>query len=150
MKKRKRVTAKLRLFPDPILTQVCEPVEDSEDVSGIIRDMMYILTNSKTGVGLAAPQAGHLKRIILAKVDFEIYRMVNPAIVYQSKETLRRPEQCLSYPDKSKSIKRPRSITVTWEEDGEYYHQEFSGFPARIIQHEIDHLNGKCKVGEKT
>jgi peptide deformylase len=64
MKKRKnRVTAKLVIAPNEILTKVCEPVKDGEDVSGIIRDMMHILVDSKTGVGLAAPQAGHLKRI---------------------------------------------------------------------------------------
>ena len=103
MKHHHRCNAKLRLYPDPILKAVCEPVGDDEDVSGVIRDMMHILTNSKTGVGLAAPQAGHSE------------------------------------------------ITVTWtsERGATFIDALYANFTARIIQHEIDHLDGKCKIGER-
>jgi peptide deformylase len=154
-KKRKdRVTAKLIIAPNPILTQVCEPVAEGEDVSGIIRDMMYILTNSKTGVGLAAPQAGHLKRIILFRANGNVYSMVNPEYAPNPdgskgpKEVLGE-EGCLSYPGQLKDIWRFDSIDVCSRDELNVFQcNTFVGFTARIIQHEIDHLNGKCKVGE--
>ena len=145
MKRRKnRVTAKLRLHPDPILTQVCEPVADGEDMSGIIRDMMHILVNSKTGVGLAAPQAGHLKRIILVRTSGGIIPMVNPEIKEHSGDSINKRESCLSYPGKSKYIHRHVIVLVACSNYGKAY---YSNMEARIIQHEIDHLNGKCLVG---
>ncbi len=149
--KRNRVTAKLRTYPDPILKQVCEPVEDGEDVSGIIRDMMYILTTNKTGVGLAAPQAGHLKRIIIVeypKTRFIV--MINPTFRKLRSGIITMDECCLSYPGVTKSVERFGSIGVNYEiESGLVFSESrFDNFPARIIQHEIDHLNGKCQVGE--
>jgi len=153
MKKRKgRITAKLIISPNPILAQVCEPVEDGEDISGVLRDMRYILSNSKTGVGLAAPQAGHLKRIILVQDKGELLEMINPQIIKYGrvKETL--IEGCLSYPGIYKSIRRSTRVWLTWT----YFtvsgleirtEHSFDGFSARIIQHECDHLDGKCKVG---
>jgi peptide deformylase len=152
---RKRVKAKLIIAPNPLLTTVCEPVEDGEDVSGIIRDMMYVLTNEKSGVGLAAPQASHLKRIIIIKTsDITHLAMINPVIESQSCRSGIEFERCLSYPGSKKRIKRALEIQVSWDRqtksnflDGT--RDTFADYKARIIQHEIDHLNGKCKVGEK-
>lgn len=146
---RKRVTAKLILAPSPLLTTVCEPVEDGEDVSGIIRDMMHVLTNSKTGVGLAAPQAGHLKRIILVSPNGFPEVLVNPVIMSWRNIRDTREEGCLSYPGVLKEISRFKMVSVNCTIDGDRSIRDFWGFTARIIQHEIDHLNGKCKVGEK-
>ena len=154
-KKRKgRVTAKLIIAPNPILTQVCEPVQDGEDVSGIIRDMMHILVNSKSGVGLAAPQAGHLKRIILIRESKYILNvLINPEYAPNDSEEGRGPkevlgtEHCLSCPRKSKDIWRFDSIDVAYADAGNNHQCDtYSSFTARIIQHEIDHLDGKCKV----
>ncbi len=148
--KRKRPTAKLRLYPDPILKAVCEPVGDDEDVSDVIRDMMHILTNSKTGVGLAAPQAGHKKRVIVVKTNnFAFSPMINPNIYTFTSEWLVAEEGCLSYPGKFKDIDRARWVGVEWQlESGEWVKNDFWDFTARIIQHEIMHLDGKCKIGE--
>lgn len=157
MKKRKgRVKAKLIIAPNPILTQVCEPVADGEDVSGIIRDMMHILVNSKNGVGLAAPQAGHLKRVILVKESKYIFNvLVNPEYAPNDSEEGKGPKEvlssegCLSYPGKSKDIWRFDSIDVSYSDSGwNGQYDTYNGLIARIIQHEIDHLNGKCRVGE--
>ena len=150
MTKRNRVKAKLRLYPDPILKAVCEPVGDDEDVSGVIRDMMYILTNSKTGVGLAAPQAGHTKRVIVVSDLGFFTTMINPIVTQTCSRCTIREEYCLSYPGQRKKIKRPDEIMVTWtsERGVHFIDNPFSDFTARIIQHEIDHLDGKCKVGE--
>ena len=151
--KRKRVTAKLRLHPDPILTKVCEPVKDGEDVSGIIRDMMHVLTNSKSGVGLAAPQAGHLKRVIIVNLvaKYNNYRiMINPEFQSEGNHKNSAKERCLSYPGKVKTISRPTYILTSFNDDnGQFQTSSFTHYQARIIQHEIDHLDGKFKVGEK-
>ncbi len=148
--KRKRVKAKLRLYPDPILKVVCEPVRDDEDVSGIIRDMMYILTNSKTGVGLAAPQAGHTKRVVIARTgNCAFLVMINPHIVTFCGSGYVAEEGCLSYPGVYKELYRPNWVKVVYRtEGGLEAADEYYNFDARIIQHEIDHLDGNCKVGE--
>ena len=150
MTKQNRCKAKLRLYPDPILKAVCEPIGDDEDVSGIIRDMMHILTNSKTGVGLAAPQAGHTRRIIIAKIgNFAYTIIINPTITSFSRQGCTEKEGCLSYPNIFKDIYRSDWVRIKYTTDGgkkaleKYYYHD-----ARIIQHEIDHLDGKCKVGE--
>ncbi len=147
--KRTRVTAKLRLYPDPILKAVCEPVGDDEDVSGIIRDMMHILTNSKTGVGLAAPQAGHTKRVIIVAQAGFYTIMINPVLLDFSDIKAAREEWCLSYPGRSKTILRPTEVIVGYRlQNGLKDQRRMFDFQARIALHEIDHLDGKCKVGE--
>ncbi len=149
MRRRNRCKAKLRLYPDSILKAVCEPVGDDEDVSGIIRDMMHILTNSRTGVGLAAPQAGHKKRIIIVSPNGFPRVMVNPTITPEGDEKRFAEECCLSYPGKSKRVRRHIYILASFlDEKGRYHTASFTHWHARIIQHEIDHLDGKCKVGE--
>ncbi len=150
MNRRNRCRAKLRLYPDPILTTVCEPVGDDEDVSGIIRDMMHILTNSKTGVGLAAPQAGHTKRVIIANTNNDGYLvMINPKITTFSSDWVFGNEGCLSYPGRLARINRMQWIGVDWQSEGRLNMEgDFIYLGARIIQHEIDHLDGKCEVGE--
>ncbi len=149
MKRRNRCKAKLRIYPDPILKAVCEPVGDGEDVSDVIRDMMHILTNSKTGVGLAAPQAGHTKRIIIISFAGFFRTMINPRIVEHGSALVVRNEGCLSYPGIYKDIERPVWIDLRYDdENGRPQPGMVFDMDARIIQHEIDHLNGKCKVGE--
>ncbi len=150
MSKRNRVKAKLRLYPDPILKAVCEPVGDDEDVSGVIRDMMHILTNSKTGVGLAAPQAGHTKRVIVVKTNDGYQPMINPEIDAAAGFIVHAKEGCLSYPGKFKNIPRRDEVAVTWtsEVGATFVCKVYRGTVARIILHEIDHLDSKCKVGE--
>ncbi len=150
MTRRNRCKAKLRLYPDPILKAVCEPVGDNEDVSGIIRDMMYSLTNSKTGVGLAAPQAGHTKRVILVSPNGFPRVMINPNITPEGDAKILAEECCLSYPGKSKKVLRHVFILTSFlDEKGRYQTESFTHWQARIIQHESDHLNGICKVGEQ-
>ncbi len=154
MKRKNRCTAKIILAPNPTLTTVCEPVGDGEDVTDIIRDMMHILVNSKTGVGLAANQAGHLKRIIIVKIETTIshvvgYRvMINPVICCYGKKKSTQKEGCLSYPKRFIDIKRSERIDYDHQDENRKNIVRTSfDLIARIIQHEIDHLNGQCKVG---
>jgi peptide deformylase len=131
---------------DPILSTVCKPVLSNENVAHIVRDMMDILANNKNGVGLSANQAGHAKRIIIIKSKSEYSTFINPIITRSSLEKNERREWCLSYPNQSAIIKRSNVITLTTLHAGENDKTVYSGFKARIIQHEIDHLDGICKV----
>ena len=149
MSKRKRCTAKIIIAPNPILQTVCKPVEANEDVSGIIRDMMFVLTNSKHGVGLAANQVGYDKRIILFSANGFPKVLINPVFIPTTSMYVTKTEGCLSYPKTFKDIERCCAINVEYiTHTGESVSYDYEGFSARIIQHETDHLNGQCKVGE--
>lgn len=149
MKRQNKTRAKIRLAPNSILSTICVPVEDGEDVSHIIRDMMYILTNSKTGVGLAANQAGYDKRIIIISQAGFFTTMINPEFEPFDGKKETGQEGCLSYPGKFKKIARFTCIDVVYTNAKGFSDcNTFRGWIARIIQHEIDHLDGKCKVGE--
>ena len=145
---------KIRLAGDPILSVVCDPVEPGEDVSHIIKDMMRLLVNSKSGVGISAPQAGCAKRMIIVR-DREngtFLTMINPEILKASYYQESQYEGCLSYPGIQKKIQRPTIVLISYHEHSKMRvcsSQGYRGMTARIIQHEIDHLNGECKVGVK-
>lgn len=95
------------------------------------------------GVGLAAPQVGILKNVIVIDVeDGKVYKMANPKIIYESGEQSAQ-EGCLSVPEKKGVVSRPMKVIVEYtNESNETVKQEAEGFLARAICHEIDHLNG--------
>lgn len=145
MRKRKRYIPRLRKYPDAILFKKSTAVLPDENISPILRDMRYILLNSKSGVGIAAPQAGHSRRVILVKQRV----MINPRITLHSIMMTKQVEGCLSCPGVYKKIWRHKGIMVRYlDERREKHTQWFDGVEAQIIQHEIDHLNGKCKVAK--
>ena len=145
----KQPNPKIRLAPDPILTTLCEPVVGYNNREAlIVCDMMYILLNSKTGIGLAANQAGYAKRIIIIKRGEEWLVMINPEIVKRSVTIVSGDEMCLSYPGVTRKIDRFMWVEVKYTDVvGVVKTEDFDVFPSCIIQHEIDHLNGKCLVG---
>jgi len=146
---RRRKTVKVRLAGDPILTTVCYSVLPGEDVSHITRDMMNIITNNPRCVGISANQVGYDKRIVIVRTGPKsTLALINPIIRCESEDDDMLIEGCLSYHGKQKEISRPVGIKLDYEDiSGKLkYDVEFHGFVARIIQHEIDHLNGKCKV----
>lgn len=150
---RKRHIARLRLYPDPILSQKCTRVPRgligfvlSKAVARIICDMRYLLLAAKNGVGISAPQAGYTVRIILVKTKV----MINPRITRRSLHKTKKKEGCLSYPGAFNTIKRSEEITVKYIDEWWISRTEkLVGLNARIVQHEIDHLNGKCRVAGK-
>ena len=99
--------------------------------------------NSNNGVGLAAPQCGILKRIIVVLVDNQPQVMINPEIITTSQETCNMEEGCLSFPGKYLTITRPEKITVKYRNiSGHPMQETYDGLNARILFHEIDHLDG--------
>lgn len=136
----------IRKYDDPVLKEVCKPVGDNEDVSQLIENMQKALSLTDYGVGLAASQIGVLKRVILVKRS----PMINPEIVWYSGMMKTDNEGCLSYPDLYVPVERHFAVKCDYIDQTGKKHKEimFQDFEARILQHEIDHLNGICLVGD--
>ena len=150
MKTRKREkTPKIRMWNDPVLKKVCYLVGPDEETGTLIRGMCQALKRTKNGVGLAAPQLGILSRVIVVmKRDGFFLPMINPVITAHSQETQIRHEGCLSYPGKTVPVERYYKIELIYQnQQQETVEMEVKGRTAQIIQHELDHLDGICKVG---
>ncbi len=137
------MTFNIRLSGDPVLKMVCSPVERGEDLS-FVPDMRRVL-RTLDGVGLAAPQIGVPKQVILVRNRI----LINPVIYWQSKIESIESEGCLSYPGILKKINRPISAKVKFLDEAWIEHDEqFTYFECRILLHEVDHLSGVCRVGD--
>jgi peptide deformylase len=130
--------------PDPVLREVAKEVTKFNDnLKKLLKDMAETMYDAE-GVGLAAPQIGISKRVIVVDVGDEngLVEMVNPVIVEQDGEQLG-PEGCLSIPNLNGDVRRADRIVVEGQNgDGEKFTVHASGYFARAFQHEIDHLNG--------
>lgn len=136
----------LRVEGDPILRKISKPVEEvTPKIRELIDDMLETMYEAN-GVGLAAPQIGVLKRIVVIDVGDGPLVMINPEIVKTS-GSQSGDEGCLSVPGKAGVVTRPNEVTVRFmEEDGEWYEVEGEELLARAICHECDHLDGKLYV----
>ncbi len=144
---------KIRIFPDPILREVCEDVDvnnPGEDFPSLIEDLIDTMF-AYDGLGLSAPQIGVKKRVFVVNMGEligkkgEVKVLVNPEIVYYEGEEVRE-EGCLSFPDLYYDIKRPYLCTLKgYELKGkELVPVEITatGLYARVLMHETDHLKG--------
>lgn len=134
------------LYPEPILRKVADPVRIVDDeVRRTIAGMFRRMVASK-GVGLAAPQVGLQRRILVLNPTGEeqdALALVNPTIVSRSGSETLFSEGCLSFPGIYAEVKRPdRCVVKALDHEGRAIEQEYSGFVSRIIQHEYDHLEG--------
>jgi len=134
-----------------VLRNVAQPVEEiNNEIKGIISNMLDTLYASE-GIGLAAPQIGIPKRIIVVDINpsdpsSKPIVMINPSIVDQQGQ-IEFEEGCLSVPDVRGNVKRAEKITVeAIDADGNKIRIEASDMLARVVQHEIDHLNGKLFI----
>ena len=140
----------MKLCGDLVLREKCTPVADITPQLLDTMDEMVNMMQTQNGVGLAAPQVGITQRfLVMMDPDTnEIYRMINPTILSKSEETVVMEEGCLSVlgPDGLpvySNVRRPASVVVEWtNENGNKLSAQMSGVPARIVQHETDHLNG--------
>lgn len=133
----------LRLWPDPILNKKCEQVTDFNDEIGQIVVAMMKLMYSADGIGLAAPQAGINKRIIVYRVEDEEGYLINPEITLKSEEKQVIKEGCLSFPGVMIGVERHQHVTVKYQDAaGEQQIMKASGLLAQMVQHEVDHLDG--------
>jgi peptide deformylase len=134
---------KILPFGEPVLRKKAKPVEEiSPKILKLLDDMTETLYAKEGRAGLAAPQVGMLRRVIVMDCGEGLIELINPEIVAMSGEQ-EGSEACLSYPGFHGFVKRANQITVTtWNRLGEVVTIEGEGFLARCIQHEIDHLNG--------
>ena len=144
----------LRYYGDPILRKRASEVrlfgaELREEAEAMVDTM-----HDEAGVGLAAPQVGLEKRILVALImetpedsDAEAVVMVNPEIVERSPDTWEFEEGCLSIPGIRGDVTRPASVTVRYQDvDGKTHTVRAEAMFARVVQHEIDHLDGKLFI----
>ena len=136
-------------YPDPRLREMCTPVETvNDDVRALAERMLELMFDS-TGVGLAAPQVGVTVRLLVASPTFERTDrlcLINPRIIAEDGWD-EQEEGCLSFPGIYCKIRRRRDIAVeTLDLDGRLVRHELEGFAARVVQHEVDHLDGRLFV----
>ena len=138
-----KLALEIRTFGDPVLKSAATPVENFDDSLSRLAEDMLASMREHDGVGLAATQVGRLKRIFVASLEDEEYAMVNPVIETRTEETETDHEGCLSLPGVQVEVERPYGITVTgYDPEGNPVSVDATGLLARIIQHEIDHLDG--------
>ena len=127
---------------DPALHKVCKPVEHFDRKLHKLLDDMAQTLEEANGVGLAAPQVGILRRVVLVDTGEEILELVNPTLVETDGEQIG-AEGCLSIPGKYGLVKRPNYAKVRAQDrNGEWFEAERCGLTARAFCHEIDHLDG--------
>ena len=127
---------------EPALHKVCKPVVNFDGrLHRLLEDMRDTLLDSG-GVGLAAPQVGILRRVVLVDTGEEILELINPALVETDGEQ-EGPEGCLSIPGKYGLVNRPYYAKVRAQDrDGNWYEAEGEELIARCFCHELDHLDG--------
>jgi peptide deformylase len=133
----------IRTFGDPVLKTRAAPVETFDEALAHLAEEMLLTMRENEGVGLAANQVGRLKRILVAGTEDEEYVIVNPVIEQVAETTEKELEGCLSIPGIQVEVERPTSVTLSGQDaSGAPLRIETTGLLARILQHEIDHLDG--------
>ena len=135
---------KLLLHPDVMLRELSDKVTDIDgSISDLAQDMLETMHVSH-GLGLAGVQVGRLQRLFVTDIEGDKPRIfVNPMIIGTSIEQSEYDEGCLSIPAIYAGVTRPQAITVqAWNERGRPFILDADGLLARVIQHELDHLNG--------
>ena len=138
--------------PDSRLNQISKKVEIIDDSIKATLDQMLECMYQNNGIGLAAPQVGILKRLVVIdcsdnKDMKKPLKLINPEITELSKNISEFEEGCLSLPSQYAKVIRPSEITLKYRNiEGLICESKFSGLEATCIQHEIDHLDGKLFV----
>ncbi|RZK77632.1 MAG: peptide deformylase [Pedobacter sp.] len=135
-------------YGDPVLKKVCTPIDETyPDLQKLISDMFDTMYNA-SGVGLAAPQVGLPIRLFIVDTgsdDKARYKKVfiNAEIIEETGEPWAFNEGCLSIPDVREDVLRKPNVRIKYyDENWELHEEEVTGMPARVIQHEYDHIQG--------
>lgn len=164
-------TGQFRLLPlayygDPILRKKADPIiEVTPDIKKLIEEMIETM-DACDGIGLAAPQIYHSIRLFVIRVPIEkdenrygageVKVFINPHLSLHSEETWKAPEGCLSIPTIRSLVERPKEVTVEYTSiEGKPIQERVSGWQARVIMHEYDHIEGilfidRLEQGEQT
>jgi peptide deformylase len=136
-------------YPNPLLKQHCQAIDKARQLEQVARDLVDTMRSHPRCVGLAAPQIGELVRLVVvdvtdhpkAETTHGLLVLANPTIVRAEGDELGR-EGCLSIPDLTGNVRRATFVAVEALGPDGRLAVEASGFEARVLQHEIDHLDG--------
>ena len=151
--RRRLALAQVRQYPDPVLRMRANEVTEFDDDLRRLVERMTQLMHDASGVGLAGTQVGTLQRVFVfqPQAEEEARAIVNPEIVERSDETVPDSEGCLSLQGVSVPVERALRITLEGkDEQGEDVRLELEGHPARVAQHELDHLDGVLIIDRTT
>ena len=142
--RRQLALAQIRQYGDPALRLKANEVEDFDDDLQRLVERMTVLMHDAQGVGLAATQAGVLRRVFVFEPDEDGPRVVvNPVVVERGDETLTEEEGCLSLQGVRVPVERSTRIVVEGkDENGKDVRHELDAYGSRVVQHELDHLDG--------
>lgn len=141
------------VWPDERLTKPCQDItrfddEDNKYLEQLVLDMTFTMLQNQ-GIGLAAPQVSIMANVIVLLVENKPVVLINPKIKSVSDEEYEWEEGCLSVPGYYEKRKRPRSVIVEFKDIfGNDREAEFIGLWSFALQHEMDHLRGKCFVDD--
>ena len=145
--RRQIAISQIRQYGDPVLRMRANEVESFDDELEMLTDRMLLLMHDADGVGLAATQIGIVKRVFVFNNEGEDVVVVNPVLAKTGREVEVDTEGCLSLGPVRMPVER--SVDVTLEGvgiDGAPLRLELDGMPARVVQHELDHLDGKLII----
>ena len=143
--RRTAALAHVRKYGDPVLRSKARPIEVFDDALREEIGRMGALMHDSLGIGLAATQVGALRRVLVYRVEHDspVNALVNPEIEWSGREKEWMEEGCLSLPSVHVDVERPVRVRVRAQDaHGEPIVVEAAGLEARVIQHEIDHLDG--------
>ena len=145
---------KILKHPDTFLRQPTEKIEfPLSEENNIILDNMIKVMYQANGIGLAANQIGFNRRMFVMDTSNEKNSpkvFINPVIEKRAKEKITEEEGCLSCPNQFADVRRPLYVGLTWIcRHGKKQYKTFYHLPARVVQHEMDHLDGKLCIDEK-
>ena len=144
--RRRLALAEIRQYPDPVLRMRANEIESFDDDLRRLVERMTELMQDANGVGLAGTQVGTLRRVFVFQPEGEDEgprAVVNPALTRTSEVTISDTEGCLSMQGVSIPVERPAKVTIAGkDENGEDVEFELEERDARVVQHELDHLDG--------
>ena len=151
--RRRLALAQIRQYPDPVLRMRANEIESFDDDLRRLVERMTELMQDANGVGLAGTQVGTLQRLFVIQptAEDDPRALVNPVLVDQSDETVRDTEGCLSLQGVTVPVERALKVTVEGkDETGADVRLELEEHPARVAQHELDHLDGILIIDRTT
>jgi peptide deformylase len=150
--RRQLALAQIRQYPDSVLRMAAPPVEEFDDDLKRLATRLGELMKDANGVGLAATQVGVLRRVFaFVPAEDEVGVLVNPEIVRRGDETETDDEGCLSIQGVTMPVERSTSVRIEGRDaNGEEVAFDLEGTPARIVQHELDHLDGTLILDRTT
>lgn len=134
------------VYPDPLLREKTARVEEFDGELKALVDDMFETMYASDGIGLAAPQVGVAKKVVVIDYHGEKYVLVNPEII-EAEGSVTNEEGCLSFPGIYEKVVSPERITVVYQDEkGAHKRLALDDFTACVFSHEIDHLNGRLLI----